>query len=467
MFWHLWHLTKYLTTGNLLSNLHPLHLTHLYLCSLPPRHPLCLTPSQLPSLTPCQPPCQPPSLTPCQPPSLTPCQPPRLTTCQPPSLTPYQPPSLALSLTPCQPPSLTPSQPDTLPATQHDTLPATQHDTLPATQSDTLPATQTDTMPPTQSDTLPATQHDTLPATQPDTMPAAQPDTMPATQPDTMPATQPDTMPATQPDTMPATQPDTMPATQPDTMPATQPDTMPATQPDTMPATQPDTMPATQPDTMPATQPDTMPATQPDTMPAMQTGQQAQEEGVTRHVLPVTSSATTALNVVVVHSPPCDMPPALSLAPSSTPLPSTPVRCPPVMKRLESIHRHRAGATRAQASQAERMVKRSRIYHQPGQVGDSGAVPIPFVDRDRGISLDWSHVTIQKKICTKYKSEMVSWKDNSPGISFNFLQKQMWDKTRHCHSVEQSPNSQGVGDKDSQNAIVEPKGVKPIGVSEV
>ena len=26
-------------------------------------------------------------------------------------------------------------------------------------------------------------------------------------------------------------------------------------------------------------------------------------------------------------------------------------------------------------------------------------------------------------------------------------------------------NSQGVGDKDSQNAIVEPKGVRPIGVS--
>ena len=52
-------------------------------------------------------------------------------------------------------------------------------------------------------------------------------------------------------------------------------------------------------------------------------------------------------------------------------------------------------------------------------------------------------------------------------FSRNQFQLLTEDKTRHCHSVEQSPNSQGVGDKDSQNAIVEPKGVKPIGVSEV
>ena len=57
---------------------------------------------------------------------------------------------------------------------------------------------------------------------------------------------------------------------------------------------------------------------------------------------------------------------------------------------------------------------------------------------------------------------MVSWKDIYPGISFNcvhrnFLQKQTCHEIRHCHSVKQLPNSQGVGDKDSQNAIVEPK----------
>ncbi|KAK2153217.1 hypothetical protein LSH36_304g05013 [Paralvinella palmiformis] len=55
-----------------------------------------------------------------------------------------------------------------------------------------------------------------------------------------------------------------------------------------------------------------------------ETRQQAQEEGVTHYVLPVISSATTALNVIVVHSPPCDMPLALSPAPFSTPLPLTP-----------------------------------------------------------------------------------------------------------------------------------------------
>ena len=74
------HLTKYLTTGNLLSNQHPLQLTHLHLCSLPP----CLTPCQSQSLTPCQSESDtlpvtesdtlPVSLTPCQSQSLTPCQ---------------------------------------------------------------------------------------------------------------------------------------------------------------------------------------------------------------------------------------------------------------------------------------------------------------------------------------------------------------------------------------------------------
>ena len=63
----------------------------------------------------------------------------------------------------------------------------------------------------------------------------------------------------------------------------------------------------------------------------------------------------------------------------------------------------------------------------------------------------------------------MAWKDISPGISFNCvhgnLQKQMSDKIRQCYSVKQLRNSQGVGDKVSQNAIVEPKGVKPIGVS--
>ena len=39
------------------------------------------------------------------------------------------------------------------------------------------------------------------------------------------------------------------------------------------------------------------------------------------------------------------------------------------------------------------------------------------------------------------------------------------ETTYRSRCVKQLPNSHGVGDNDSQNAIVEPKGVKPIGVS--
>jgi len=207
----------------------------------------------------------------------------------------------------------------------------------------------------------------------------------------------------------------------------------------------------------------------------MQTGQQTQEEGVTHHVLPGTSSATTTLNVVVVHSPPFDMPQALSLAPSSTPLPSSPVRCPPdlspaptsVIKRLESIHQHCAGAKWAQPVRPNAWFSAVKLTISP----------VKWETMLCAYSTCWQGQKRTRNILGLifliiYLSEMVSWKDISPGISFNcvhrnFFQKQMWDKVRHCHSMKQLPNSQGEGVKNSQKAIVEPKGVKQINISDL
>ncbi|KAK7489628.1 hypothetical protein BaRGS_00019023, partial [Batillaria attramentaria] len=48
------------------------------------------------------------------------------------------------------------------------------------------------------------------------------------------------------------------------------------------------------------------------------------------------------------------------------------------------IKRRRANAYAAQMSQAERMVKRSRVDLKAGEPGDNVAIPIPSVDRGRG-----------------------------------------------------------------------------------
>jgi hypothetical protein len=56
----------------------------------------------------------------------------------------------------------------------------------------------------------------------------------------------------------------------------------------------------------------------------------------------------------------------------------------PLDKRLEDITNERKRAGDSQLSQAERMIKRSRIDLKPGVIGDNVAVPIPMVDRGRG-----------------------------------------------------------------------------------
>ena len=55
----------------------------------------------------------------------------------------------------------------------------------------------------------------------------------------------------------------------------------------------------------------------------------------------------------------------------------------PIKAQIDAIHLKRKLATEAQISQAERMVKRSRIIMVAGEVGDNVTVPVPLVDRGR------------------------------------------------------------------------------------
>ncbi|XP_076036970.1 uncharacterized protein LOC143022572 [Oratosquilla oratoria] len=55
-----------------------------------------------------------------------------------------------------------------------------------------------------------------------------------------------------------------------------------------------------------------------------------------------------------------------------------------VAERIKEIKRRRREAADAQTSQAERMVKRSRVDLRAGEQGDNVAVPVPLVDRGRG-----------------------------------------------------------------------------------
>ena len=53
-------------------------------------------------------------------------------------------------------------------------------------------------------------------------------------------------------------------------------------------------------------------------------------------------------------------------------------------QRLCSIKNERKRARESQLSQAERIVKLSRVYHKPGESGDNVTVSIPMIDRGRG-----------------------------------------------------------------------------------
>src|SRR6218665_1027186 len=51
---------------------------------------------------------------------------------------------------------------------------------------------------------------------------------------------------------------------------------------------------------------------------------------------------------------------------------------------MDQLQSQRKRARGSLVQQAERMVKRSRVQHSPGNSGDNVTVPIPLVDRGRG-----------------------------------------------------------------------------------
>ncbi|KAK4308706.1 hypothetical protein Pmani_019610 [Petrolisthes manimaculis] len=114
-----------------------------------------------------------------------------------------------------------------------------------------------------------------------------------------------------------------------------------------MPPTQPDDhLPVSQSDLSPPHHVDQLPVSQPDNIPPLQ------------------------IDCNLIASQPDDVPP------------------PQHVDQLELIRRNilneRKMARKCHIDQAERMVKRSRIELQTGNVGDNVALPVPMVDRGRG-----------------------------------------------------------------------------------
>ena len=67
------------------------------------------------------------------------------------------------------------------------------------------------------------------------------------------------------------------------------------------------------------------------------------------------------------------------------------------------IKRNRKRAQDAMMCQAERMVKRSRVQHVPGNIGDNVTVPIPLVDRGRGDPRNIISVIVDRDMNDMYR----------------------------------------------------------------
>jgi len=82
--------------------------------------------------------------------------------------------------------------------------------------------------------------------------------------------------------------------------------------------------------------------------------------------------------LVYPRTQPDDTPPLL---PQNLPPPLSPS---PLGLRSRNILKERKRARECLTDQADRMVKRSRIELQAGNIGDNVALPVPMVDRGRG-----------------------------------------------------------------------------------
>ncbi|XP_047481538.1 uncharacterized protein LOC125033951 [Penaeus chinensis] len=75
------------------------------------------------------------------------------------------------------------------------------------------------------------------------------------------------------------------------------------------------------------------------------------------------------------------------------------VQTPQILQdHQDQIQKHRGETYREQVSQAERMVKRSRLDFKVGEPGDNVAVPIPSVDHGRGDSRNILGVTVRRDL---------------------------------------------------------------------
>ena len=283
---------------------------------------------------------------------------------------------------------LQPTTTDTLPATTTSTLPATTTNILQPTTTNTLPATTTDILQPTTTDTLPATTTSTLPATttnilQPtttNTLPATTTSTLPATTTDILQTTTTNILPATTTSTLPATTTSTLPATTTSTLPATTTSTLPATTTSTLQATTTSTLPATTADILQTTTTNTLPATTTSTLPATTTDIL---QTTTTNILPATTTSTLLATITSIL--PATTTDSLQSTNNNT-LPATTTDEPSSIldQRRQQIVEQRKRARISQLTQAERMVKRSRVELKSAEIGDNVAIPIPMVDRGRG-----------------------------------------------------------------------------------
>ena len=106
-------------------------------------------------------------------------------------------------------------------------------------------------------------------------------------------------------------------------------------------------------------------------------------DGVTNQIH-ATSDETPAHDVDSPVSPEESEEHVASLSPSPSVCPVSSEENHRVAERIKQIKRRRLEAADAQTSQAERMVKRSRVDLRAGEQGDNVAVPVPLVDRGRG-----------------------------------------------------------------------------------
>ena len=156
----------------------------------------------------------------------------------------------------------------------------------------------------------------------------------------------------------------------------------------------------------PSTPPEELPSTSSDVPPLMNLDDTPTEQHMASSDGPTTLLVDQEPAAFVESPPPVQMQPAESTAPANSvgsPLPpqltmassislevhSSPPALSPaphtvVASHQSSITVQRKRAQETLASQAEHMVKRSRITLQAGDEGDNVAIPVPMVDRGRG-----------------------------------------------------------------------------------